>query len=706
MTSGSKDMVTTPGGPRSAELVHTVPPGGTVQRTVRGDFAVVANPRLDAVETKRLLDTGLYTITPGGIRPKSLVHTVGPQEIVRRHEGVFKRFDLQRQTFIDARPLAVESLHLPAFGSGWIVFGSYTENAANVIASMTTTWTVPPAPANQDNQLVYLFNGLQDAGPTHILQPVLQWGTSPDGGGNSWAVASWFVDSSGNAFKTSLVQVNVGDSLTGVMQLTAQSGGSFNYTCAFSGLSATQLTVNGANQLVNPVETLECYSISACADYPNTLLTSMRAIGVSTATGSLALNFGAVDQVTDCGQNAVVVSNAASAGQVDLYYHAQFSGPPPSPVTSINRTTDTLDLFAVGFDGGVYSTFWNANGWHEPWFRLADTNFGDLFTIPPHSEVAVLSRFPQHLDLFVVGRDSAIYSTFWDANGGWFNHWFRLADPNFPDGFKIPAGSSVSSLSRYGDHIDLFVSGFDGGIYSTFWDVNSGWFGHWFRLGDTNFGDDFTIPPGAPISNLSRFKDHIDLFVSGRDGGIYSTFWDANGGWFGHWFRLGDTNFGDDFTIPPGAPISNLSRYRDHIDLFVAGRDGGVYSTFWDANGGWFNRWFRLADTNFGDDFTIPPGAPVSSLSRYRDHIDLFVAGRDGAVYSTFWDANGGWFNHWFRLSDPNFGDGFTVPPGSRIYSLSRFRDHIDLFVMGRDGAAYSTFWDANGGWFGHWFRV
>jgi hypothetical protein len=29
-----------------------------------------------------------------------------------------------------------------------------------------------------------------------------------------------------------------------------------------------------------------------------------------------------------------------------------------------------------------------------------------------------------------------------------------------------------------------------------------------------------------------------DLFVVGRDGGIYSTFWDANGGWFGHWFRV------------------------------------------------------------------------------------------------------------------------------------------------------------------------
>ncbi|MGV1030584.1 MAG: hypothetical protein ACOYBU_19100 [Dermatophilaceae bacterium] len=68
------------------------------------------------------------------------------------------------------------------------------------------------------------------------------------------------------------------------------------------------------------------------------------------------------------------------------------------------------------------------------------------------------------------------------------------------------------------------------------------------------------------------------------------------------------------------------------------------------GSGGWFNHWFRLADTNFGDGFTVQPGTPVSSLTRYPDHIDLFTVGRDGAVYSTFWDTNGGWFNHWFRI--------------------------------------------------------
>ena len=569
-------VVTTPGGPRPADHVHTVSPDDMVQRDKTGTFTVTRRPQIDLAPTRQLLATGLYAFTPGGIRPKSMIHTVEPGQIVDLDELIFKRFDLRSGKFIAPPPLEVAPPHLPALGSGWITFAAYTENSANIIASMTTTWVVPPAPKRQDNQLIYIFNGLQDSPVTHILQPVLQWGVSPDGGGNRWAVASWFVDSSGNAFQSPLVNVNEGDVLTGVMRLTGQSNGSFNYTCEFSGLPGTRLTVNKANQLVMPVETLECYSMSECRDYPNTLLTTMRSISVNTSTASLALNFAAVNSVTDCGQQTIVTSNAASAGQVDIYYTTQFSGPAPSTITSVSRSRDQLDLFAVGFDGGVYSTFWNPDGgWFDRWFRLVDPNFGDLFTVPPQSEISVLSRYPTHLDLFVVGRDSAVYSTFWDANGGWFNHWFRLGDTNFADGFKVPIRSPVSSLSRYADHIDLFVSGFDGGVYSTFWDVNGGWFNRWFRLGDTNFGDNFTIPPGSPVSCLSRYQDHIDLFVSGRDGGVYSTFWDVNGGWFNRWFRLGDTNFGDNFTIPPGSPVSCLSRYPDHIDLFVSGTRRG-----------------------------------------------------------------------------------------------------------------------------------
>ena len=45
---------------------------------------------------------------------------------------------------------------------------------------------------------------------------------------------------------------------------------------------------------------------------------------------------------------------------------------------------------------------------------------------------------------------------------------------------------------------------------------------------------------GGQVAAISRVTEHIDLFTVGADGLIYSTWWDAAGGWAG-WFGLGIT---------------------------------------------------------------------------------------------------------------------------------------------------------------------
>ncbi len=42
------------------------------------------------------------------------------------------------------------------------------------------------------------------------------------------------------------------------------------------------------------------------------------------------------------------------------------------------------------------------------------------------STITAIARNPNHLDLFVTGTDGNIYSTWWDINGGWAN-WFHVA---------------------------------------------------------------------------------------------------------------------------------------------------------------------------------------------------------------------------------------------------------------------------------------
>jgi hypothetical protein len=142
--------------------------------------------------------------------------------------------------------------------------------------------------------------------------------------------------------------------------------------------------------------------------------------------------------------------------------------------------------------------------WH-PWFNVS----GGAAAL--RSPITALARNPNHLDLFVTGTDGRIYSTWWDASGGWAN-WFNVS------GGRAALGSPITAVARNPNHLDLFVTGTDGRIYSTWWDAASGW-GGWFNVSGG------AAALGSPIDAIARYPDHLDLFVTGTDGRIYSTWW-------------------------------------------------------------------------------------------------------------------------------------------------------------------------------------
>jgi hypothetical protein len=78
----------------------------------------------------------------------------------------------------------------------------------------STTWTVPPEPKNKEDQTIYIFPSIQNS--YWIIQPVFSWGCTPDGSGNAWSVASWYVDGpSGAAYYSGHVPVNVRQTVKG-----------------------------------------------------------------------------------------------------------------------------------------------------------------------------------------------------------------------------------------------------------------------------------------------------------------------------------------------------------------------------------------------------------------------------------------------------------------------------------------------------------
>ncbi len=355
-----------------------------------------------------------------------------------------------------------------------------------------------------------------------------------------------------------------------------------------------------------------------------------------------------------------------------------------SVVSAVSRKANHLDLFVVGAEGGVYTTFGNPqDGWEtgRAWSRIgASVDFKAM----PGSVVSAVARpaYPEQLDLFVVGPEGGVYGTWWNPRDGWEHDGYRLGAAS---DFKVPAGSVVSAVSCNPNRLDLFVVGSDGGVYGIFWTAGNNWQQNWARLGAAI---DFKVPPRSVVSAVCRQPDQIDLFVVGSDGGVYSTWWNPRESWESNhnWFRIG---VAVDFKVPPGSVVSAVARKPERLDLFVVTAEGGVYSTWWNPQEHWESNhtWFRIG---VGIDFKVPPGSMVSTVARNQNQLDLFVVGADGGVYTTWWNPEDGWesYQTWFRIGNT------SVPRMSVVTAVTPAAEHIDLFVITRDGQVSASWWD------------
>jgi hypothetical protein len=371
--SGSQDQKTviTPGGPRMKSSTVAVEPGKAVQQTSSGGFELVTAAQNMKSDGSLATATDLV-LTPGGYRLSSVVHHIEAGAVIDAGtQNQFRKLDSKGAVLANLGNLAVRPSGrplmplnvvphpsvVPALGSGWIVYASWTENSKPV-SLFTTTWTVPPVPATQSGQTIFLFNGIQNS--SMIYQPVLQWGPSAAGGGNYWAVASWYADGQGGqAFYSSLVRVNPGQVLVGVMSETGQSSNGFSYNCQFSGIANTSLPIQNVQQLTWCIETLECYGLQHCSDYPQTCRTAMSNIEIAAAGTPVTPSWSATNSVTDCGQHAIVVSNASPGGEVDLFYNNSSASVFTSKVTLADTSPKSPSLASLN---GLLYIAWKGDG--------------------------------------------------------------------------------------------------------------------------------------------------------------------------------------------------------------------------------------------------------------------------------------------------------------------------------------------------------
>jgi hypothetical protein len=294
---------------------------------------------------------------------------------------------------------------------------------------------------------------------------------------------------------------------------------------------------------------------------------------------------------------------------------------PGQPITAVWSNASHLDLFTVGQDGAIWSTWWeagkSAQSWQ--WFRI-----GSLRMASPGQPVTAVWANPQHLDLFITSADGTVKSAWWEAASGWQN-WFAIG----PSG-NASAGQRVTAVWANPQHLDLFITSADGTVKSTWWDAASGW-QNWFAIGPSG-----NATAGQPVTAVWANPQHLDLFITSADGTVKNAKWD--GSTWQNWFAIGPSG-----NATAGQLVTAVWANPQHLDLFITSADGTIKSTWWEAASGWQN-WFAI-----GPSGNASAGQPVTAVWANPQHLDLFITSADGTVKSTWWEAASNWQN-WFAI--------------------------------------------------------
>jgi len=201
-------------------------------------------------------------------------------------------------------------------GAAWKAWGQYFNN--NHVTNFTGIWPVPPNPTTAGSQTLFYWNGIEDSTNDEVLQPVLQWGASAAGGGQYWAIASWYV-SSARSFWGDLADVNVGDKIFGSL-FEDNSTGTWDVTTYDM---QTNKSSSFKYKHPTPIETysyvvLEAYTITQCTDYPaNTKFEAFTNLIVALTTGPVTPTWQPeIQQPITCNEHAIAVSSS----EVDIYF--------------------------------------------------------------------------------------------------------------------------------------------------------------------------------------------------------------------------------------------------------------------------------------------------------------------------------------------------------------------------------------------------
>ena len=169
------------------------------------------------------------------------------------------------------------------------------------------------------------------------------------------------------------------------------------------------------------------------------------------------------------------------------------SAKPGSPVGVVSRSANKMDVFVTGTNNRVFTAAWEpsdgGNGFRGWW------QVGNL-AAPPRSWISAVSRSTDKMDIFATGTDGGIYTAAWQPGDTQFRGWWSVAE-----GQSIPGGF-VGAVSRSSDKLDVIATHLDHRVWTAAWEPSDGGSGFrgWWRVGNLMTG--MTDPQVGQWSNV------------------------------------------------------------------------------------------------------------------------------------------------------------------------------------------------------------
>jgi len=224
------------------------------------------------------------------------------------------------------------------------------------VTNLSAQWMVPSNPVT-NGASVFFFPSVQPTSGSSIVQPVLQWGRSAAGGDNSWAMADWYINSSGT-FTSPIQKTTTGHTIWGGMSRVSGTTGrwSVSFTDQTTGIG---IAISGTGNITSwrhaQGGVLEVHDATSCDQLPSSGQVTFTNIKLTTTSGTVTPQFTlyrANDaHSTPCNANATWTSSTTTV-----------SWATPSDVPKTNEYyNDIIWLYNNGITTGVNSTTFAPN---------------------------------------------------------------------------------------------------------------------------------------------------------------------------------------------------------------------------------------------------------------------------------------------------------------------------------------------------------